>query len=61
MIIDQSAVGLNIDASHGAVKVQQSIQQSLVNIDLDTSNNGGGLIIEKKAVNVEQSAIDIDF
>jgi hypothetical protein len=40
MLIEQSSIELNIDASMGAVKVQQSIQQSLVDIDLDYSAGG---------------------
>jgi len=36
-LIEQSFIDVNIDASMGAIKVQQSIQQSLVNIDLDNS------------------------
>lgn len=35
MTIQQSSIDINfIDASRGAIKVQQSIQQSLVNIEL---------------------------
>lgn len=41
-MIEQSSIDVNIDASMGAIKVQQSIQQSLVNIDLDNSAVGYG-------------------
>jgi hypothetical protein len=47
MVIDQSMVAVNIDASRGAVKVQQSIQQSLVDIDLDYNNPP-----QQKSVNI---------
>ncbi len=56
MIIEQSAVDINfVDASRGAIKIQQSIQQSLVNIDLDYTDT------KSKDVNVEQSAVNIDL
>lgn len=60
MLIEQSAVEVNIDASNGALKVQQSIQQSLVNIDLGFSG-GFKKEEEKTRADIEQSIINIDF
>lgn len=53
--MNQSEIAIFIDASNGAAKIQNSIQQSIVNIDLDASNP------TKKNVNIEQSAINIDI
>ena len=55
-MIEQSSVNINfIDASRGAIKVQQSIQQSMVNIDLEGSSSA------KKSINIDQSAVNIDI
>lgn len=55
-LIEQSKVDINlIDASRGSVKAQQSIQQSLVEIDLDDQP-------QRKESNIlQQSAINIEF
>lgn len=68
MQIDQSMVSIFIDASGGAAKIQNSIQQSFINIDLDSTNsaaNNNNLAANNNSggnnVNIEQSAINIDI
>lgn len=56
MIIEQSAINISfIDASRGAVKVQQNIQQSFVGIDLDLTTPN------KKNNNIDQSLVVVDI
>lgn len=59
-MIEQSTVNINlIDASRGAMKAQQTIQQSLVAIDLDDlpqkkeQPKGPANLLQQSAINIE--------
>ena len=53
-MLEQSMVNINlIDASRGSVKVQQSIQQSLVSIDLDdVPQKNEARLLQQSAINI---------
>lgn len=54
-MIEQSTVNINlIDASRGSVKVQQTIQQSLVAINLDDgpSQKNEAALLQQSAINI---------